>query len=201
VITASKIHGCYVENDTLSVFVTTYYGFYKVYEPSNLYSPSAGIVPTRLTYIINGDGDYLLKDYIEAEDGDHWRPSIEAFCVYPSGKKIKGLSSKIVEHYKNYDDLTALHEKKRDDYLNSHGIEGYSITDVPPNIVTEPHLLKIDDDFYEDAADALELIYEDEHYQYFLSSVRSDKVMLTFDNGERSSLKMRCKWKRSPSKT
>jgi|GEM_PF-4691873 len=39
------------------------------------------------------------------------------------------------------------------------------------------------------AASALEMIFEDDHHRYYLTSVRSDKIMLTFDNGERISLR------------
>ena len=37
--------------------------------------------------------------------------------------------------------------------------------------------------------DAMEFIYEDSDYRYYLTSIRSDKIMLTFESGERISLK------------
>ena len=39
------------------------------------------------------------------------------------------------------------------------------------------------------SASALELVYEDDYYQYYLTSIRSDRIMLTFDDGQRISLK------------
>ena len=36
---------------------------------------------------------------------------------------------------------------------------------------------------------AMELIYEDEFYRYYLNSVRSGSIMLTFEDGERISLR------------
>jgi beta-lactamase regulating signal transducer with metallopeptidase domain len=39
------------------------------------------------------------------------------------------------------------------------------------------------------ADQALELIFEDDYYEYYLSSIRSDRIMLTFESGERVSLK------------
>jgi len=40
-----------------------------------------------------------------------------------------------------------------------------------------------------ESADELEFIYEDDNYRYYLSSIRSDKIMLIFENGEQFSLK------------
>ncbi len=39
------------------------------------------------------------------------------------------------------------------------------------------------------AASALELIFEDDHCRYYLTSIRSDKIILIFDDGERVSLR------------
>ena len=61
---------------------------------------------------------------------------------------------------------------------------------MPPSILDKPSPgVKVNIEMSGSAADAMELIYEDEHYQYYLSAIMSDKVMLKFDNGEKKSLK------------
>ena len=52
-----------------------------------------------------------------------------------------------------------------------------------------PGVLVAIEEFDGQSAEMLELIYEDDNYNYFLSSLRSAMIMLVFDNGERISLK------------
>jgi hypothetical protein len=307
-VTATKIHGCYSEGDKLRVFVTTNYAYYKIGEQSVVQEGSAGVVPAAITYkktVYDDDSfSYALENYLEAQDGNRFQPSIEDFCVLPSGKKIRGLSTEIV-NYTDYNDLLNLHTQKLNAYLDSHGMAGFIVENsnnplstakryalesgdkigkmpevvlyangeaklvaaaissyLPPPctytienglltlyakieteqdadffgfengdvictflvegggntlvfqfgnaalfadegaryllIVTpepsapsgarESPTIKIEE-YYGEASDALELIYEDDHYQYYLSSIRSDKIMLNFENGDRLSLK------------
>ena len=62
-------------------------------------------------------------------------------------------------------------------------LTGTAANDTPPSV-----LVSIEE-WDGEAADALEFIYEDGDYKYYLSSIRSDKIMLTFDNGKRLSLR------------
>ena len=39
------------------------------------------------------------------------------------------------------------------------------------------------------SSDALELIYEDSEYSYYLSSIRSEKIMITFEDGRKMNLR------------
>lgn len=61
------------------------------------------------------------------------------------------------------------------------------IPDAPSGVNTTQKV-KIEE-YYGAADTAMELIYEDELYQYFLSSIRSDKIILNFENGDSLSLK------------
>jgi hypothetical protein len=53
---------------------------------------------------------------------------------------------------------------------------------------TEPSVRVTIEEWTGISASALELIYEDASYRYYLSSIRSGMIMLTFENGERISL-------------
>lgn len=189
-ITASKIHGAYKQNGEIRIFVTTYYSTYSI-ENDTIIQGSAGIVPAAITCEEIPVSERGWLDYTEAQDGSKFRPSIEDFCKLPSGKTIKGLASKIINHYGHHSDLNELHQQKLDEYLESNGLSGYPVR-FPKTQLNKPLAPNISvtiEEYYGEADTALEVIYEDAHYKYSLSSSRSDKIMLTFEDGQKISLK------------
>lgn len=193
-ITASKIHGAYKQGSIVRVFVTTYYSAY-VIGANIVTETSAGIVPAAITYESDPDKDIYERaylDYTTAEDGSHFTPSIESFCKLPDGQKIKGLASKIINSYGDNKELNDSHQQKLDNYLESNNLSSYLIQNsaaVTGVDKRSPGVKVTIDDWFGDSDTAEELIFEDTHYKYSLSSIRSDKIMLTFEDGKKLSLK------------
>ena len=65
----------------------------------------------------------------------------------------------------------------------------YNGTSTAPGQNTEPSVRVTIEEWTGISAPALELIYEDESHRYYLSSMRSALIMLTFEDGERISLR------------
>lgn len=141
VITASKIHGAYRQNDKTKVFATTLYSRYVLGE-NKIMEVGAGTVPVSITYSEPTPGQYVILDYTEAQDGSYFKPSIENFCKLPSGKKIKGLASEIMSYYGDNGELDMLKQQKLNEYLDGRGLSGYTIQnnasyDMLPDDVTQ----------------------------------------------------------------
>jgi beta-lactamase regulating signal transducer with metallopeptidase domain len=124
VVVAPKIHAYYEAGGMLKVFVTTYYGNYHLYGKT-LSPDGAGVVPAAITYVKDGKGEYKLEEYRQAMDVSYFAKSIEDFCTMPvSGKKIEGLAELILNHYGNYDDVTALHRENLIKHLKANNQTG-----------------------------------------------------------------------------
>lgn len=134
-IVAPHIYGIYKEENKLKVFVTTYAATYQFYGKT-LYEQCGSISPTAITYIKNADGSYKLDKYEGAEDGDECAPSIKKFCTMPvSGKKIKGLSDKILKHDSDNKDIIKLNRDNLIKHLKANAQKGISIKEVSGKIV------------------------------------------------------------------
>lgn len=125
-VVAPHIHGKYEEGNKLKVFVTTYASTYQLFDKT-INDQTGAINPVAITYIKNADGTYKLDKYEQAKDGDECAPSIKAFCTMPvSGKKIRGLSDKILG-YHDYEDIIKLNEDNLAKHLKENGQTGISI--------------------------------------------------------------------------
>lgn len=125
-VVAPRIHGKYEEGNKLKIFVTTYACTYQLFDKA-INEQSGGITPVAITYIKNADGSYKLDKYEEAQDGTAHAPSIKAFCTMPvSGKKIRGLSDKILD-YHDYEDIIKLQDDNLAKHLKANGQTGVSI--------------------------------------------------------------------------
>lgn len=121
-VVAPEIFGSYEEDGMLKVFVTTYSATYRLY--GNVLEETGGsVVPSAITYKKDGNGGYVLEEYQQAKDGADFAPSIREFCTMPvSGKKIRGLADKIIDHYANRDDIQRLHYENLYKHLKANGI-------------------------------------------------------------------------------
>lgn len=127
-IVAPKIFGSYEEGQLLRVFVTTYSARYKLYDKV-LDQVGGGVIPAAITYKKDINGNYLLLDYQQSQDGAHWAPSVRGFCRMPvSGQEIPGLADAIINHYSNYDDLRQLHFDNLSQHLLANGIKEATMT-------------------------------------------------------------------------
>jgi len=116
-IVAPHIFGSYEEDNKLKIFVTTFSQHYYLYDKT-LTQEGGSVVPSAITYLKNPDGTYTLEKYEQTRDGSEFGPSIIDFCVMPvSGKKISGLSDKILTHYSNYQDIIKLERQNLMDHL------------------------------------------------------------------------------------
>ncbi|HZK56758.1 MAG TPA: DUF5301 domain-containing protein [Clostridia bacterium] len=127
-VVAPKIFGSYEEENLLKVFVTTYSGRYKLF--GNILSQEGGsIIPAAITYRKDDNGRYIPEKYEQARDGSEFGPSIREYCTMPvSGKKIKGLSDKILGHYADYDDIRILLYDNLFKHLKKNGIKDATLT-------------------------------------------------------------------------
>lgn len=117
-IVAPHIFGSYQEGNQLKVFVTTCSHHYFLYDKT-LAEEGGSIIPAAITYLKNQDGSYTLEKYEQARDGSEFGPSIKDYCVMPvSGKKISGLSDKILAHYSDYQDIIKLERENLIEHLN-----------------------------------------------------------------------------------
>ena len=127
VIVAPHIFGSYEEDNKLKVFVTNFSQFYFLYDKT-LSAEGGEIVPAAITYVKNPDGSYTLEKFEQAGDGSYFAPSIKAFCVMPvSGKKISGLSDKILTHYSDYKDIIKLERENLIEHLKANNQYGVSL--------------------------------------------------------------------------
>lgn len=127
-IVAPKIFGSYEEGQLLKVFVTTYSAKYRLYDKV-LDQVGGGVVPAAITYKKDINGNYLLLDYEQSQDGAHWAPSVREYCRMPvSGQEIPGLADTIINHYSNYDDLRQLHFDNLYKHLSANGIKEATLT-------------------------------------------------------------------------
>jgi hypothetical protein len=134
-IVAPHIHGTYEEGNKLKVFVTTFASTYQFYEKT-LYEQCGSISPSAITYVKNADGSYKLDKYEQSEDGDTCGPSIKKFCTMPvSGKKIRGLSDKILKYESDNKDIIKLQRDNLIKHLKVNGQTGISIKEVTGKIV------------------------------------------------------------------
>lgn len=124
-ILASHIFGSYKEGNKLKVFVTTHSSHYVLYDKT-LSNEGGSIIPAAITYIKNPDGSYRLEKYEQAKDGSYFGSSIKEYCVMPlSGKKINGLSEKILNHYRDYKDILEQERENLIEHLkvnNQYGV-------------------------------------------------------------------------------
>ena len=121
-IVAPKIFGSYEEDGLLKVFVTTFSATYRLY--GNVLDLTGGsVVPSAITFKKYQNSQYVLEKYEPAKDGADWQPSIRKFCTMPvSGKEIPGLADKIIDHYRNRDDIRALQWGNLYKHLKTKGI-------------------------------------------------------------------------------
>lgn len=134
-IVAPKIFGSYEEGQLLRVFVTTYSARYRLYD-NVLDQIGGGVIPAAITYKKDKNGNYLVLNYEQAQDGAHWAPSLREFCRMPvSGQEIPGLADTIIRHYSNYDDLRQLHFDNLYRHLSAHGIKEAALTNPQGEIL------------------------------------------------------------------
>ncbi|WPC44346.1 M56 family metallopeptidase [Clostridium sp. JS66] len=134
-IVAPHIHGSYEEENKLKIFVTTYAATYQFYGKT-LYEQCGSISPSAITYVKNTDGSYKLDKYEQAEDGDECAPSIKKFCTMPvTGKKIKGLSDKILKYGRDNKDIIKLNRDNLVKHLKVNAQTGISIKEISGKIV------------------------------------------------------------------
>lgn len=134
-IVAPKIFGSYSEGQLLKVFVTTYSAKYRLYDKV-LDQVGGGVIPAAITYKKDINGNYMLLDYEQSQDGSHWAPSVRAFCRMPvSSQEIPGLADAIINHYSNYDDLRQLHFDNLYRHLSAHSIEEATLTNPEGDIL------------------------------------------------------------------
>jgi len=135
VVVAPKIHGSYEEVNKLKVFVTTYYANYHLYDKV-ISMGSAGVVPAAITYVKKPDGTYSLEEYRQAMDGSLFAKSIKEFCTMPvSGKEIKGLADKILDHYGNYEDIKTLQRENIIKHLKENNQTGIKLKSPTGEII------------------------------------------------------------------
>lgn len=128
-IVAPKVFGSFEEDEYLKVFVTTYSATYKLYD-NVLEQESGSVVPSAITYKKNKEDKYIIEEYKQAMDGSYFSSSIKEFCTMPvSGKKIIGLSSRILNHYSDYEDIRKLHRENLNKHLNKYGITNVKFED------------------------------------------------------------------------
>lgn len=119
-IVAPHIFGSYEEANKLKVFVTTFSSHYRLYDKV-LSEEGGSIVPVAITYVKNTDGSYSLEEYQQAMDGSYFGSSIKEFCTMPvSGKNIKGLADKILDHYGDYEDIIKLERENLIKHLKAN---------------------------------------------------------------------------------
>ena len=127
-VVAPKIFGSYEEGDLLKVFVTTYSVNYKLFANS-LSEEGGSIIPAAITYRRDNNGEYVLEEYEQAKDGAFFASSIKAYCTMPvSGKEIKGLANKVLNHYSDYEDIQVLMYNNLFKHLKKNGISDASLT-------------------------------------------------------------------------
>lgn len=199
IITASKIHAAYKQNDKIRVFVTTYYCQYFV-ESNKVIEGTKGFVPAAITYdyLLNGNiSERAWSDYVEAKDGSYWRSSIENFCKLPNGQKIDGLAQKIVNNYGDNDDLEKLEQKNFADYIDKNGlskslvVNNSSVTSVdnnassiPSSTLTSSNISSSDQvpvsspsiSSSGNAANSVSSLKESQHYKDFLNELTAADV-------------------------
>lgn len=117
---APHVFGSYKEGNKLKVFVTTFVSHYRLYDKT-LSQEGGAVIPAAITYIKNSEGGYVLEKHEQAQDGSYFAPSIKKYCVMPvSGKTIKGLSDKILKHYRDYEDIIQLERKSLIQHLKEN---------------------------------------------------------------------------------
>ncbi|WP_130862321.1 M56 family metallopeptidase [Bacilliculturomica massiliensis] len=122
-VPAVRLHGTFREEDKLKVFATVYDALYTVWG-EEVKDAGGSVIPAAITYVESPDGSFQLESYETAEDGNAFHKSIERFCTMPvSGRRIEGLSEKILDHYGGYEDLAELQRNNLIDHLRSCGIE------------------------------------------------------------------------------
>ncbi|MGF7143264.1 beta-lactamase regulating signal transducer with metallopeptidase domain [Anaerotaenia torta] len=127
-VVAPKIYGSYEEEDRLKVFATTYQKKYKLFGNEISEGEYGSIIPAAITYRKDDNGDYILEEYRQAEDGAGFVPSIEEYCTMPvSGKKIEELADTILEDYPGGEDIQALMQDNLRKHLKKHGVEEVEI--------------------------------------------------------------------------
>ncbi|MEA4987329.1 MAG: DUF4825 domain-containing protein, partial [Anaerovorax sp.] len=138
---AFLVPAVYVFNETkqenkLKVFATIFSEEYILYD-KKLKSIGGSVIPVAITYTENPNGSYFLEEYLQAEDGTRFAPSIKEFCTFPlSGSKIPGLADKILNHYSDYEDLLLLQKNNLIDHLNAYNQTGISlVTDYDNTII------------------------------------------------------------------
>lgn len=134
IIVAPKIFGSYKEEDMLKVFVTTFTVRYELYGDT-LSEAGGSIIPAAITYQKDTDGNFVLKEYVQAGDGSQFSPSIKNFCSMPKSKKnIKGLADQMIREYSNHDELHELLIDNLYKHLKKHGIKKATLTDYQGNV-------------------------------------------------------------------
>lgn len=124
------------QEDKLKVFATIFSEDYVLYN-KKLKSIGGSVIPVAITYTVNPNGSYSLEEYLQAEDGTRFAPSIKGFCTFPiSGNEIPGLADKILNHYSDYEDLIQLQRNNLIDHLNTFNQTGISlITDYDDSVM------------------------------------------------------------------
>lgn len=128
-IVAPHIFGTYKEGNELRIFATIYDHQFKL-DGKNLYSGNAGIIPVAIVYVINDDGTYSFKEYIQAMDGAYFKTSIEEFC-HPR----KDIAQAMLNHYGNYEDLFELMKENLIYYLKANNMKGINLKKHDDSII------------------------------------------------------------------
>ncbi|WP_206458208.1 M56 family metallopeptidase [Anaerovorax sp. IOR16] len=135
-IPAVRVFNTTGQENKLKVFATIFSEDYVLYE-KKLKSMGGSIIPVAITYTENVDGSYSIEEYVQAEDGTRFAPSIKEFCTFPlSGREIPGLADIILNHYSNYEDLRQMQRNNLVDHLNTFNQTGISlITDYDDSVL------------------------------------------------------------------
>ncbi|MDD3840646.1 MAG: M56 family metallopeptidase [Clostridia bacterium] len=126
-VPAVHLHGSYKQENKLKVFATVYDSIYRLFG-KELKSVGGSVIPVAITYVKDENDEYILEKYEQAQDGNLFSPSIEEYCTMPvTGKKIRGLASKIIKHYGDYSDLIKLQNTNLTQHLKTYNQLGVSL--------------------------------------------------------------------------
>ncbi len=132
-VVAIHSHGNHAEGDKLKIFVTTFSATYRLYGDV-IEMTSGSVVPAALTFYVPAQGVPMLIEYQQAKDGGEWSSSIREMSKL-NGKEIPGLADRIMTHYGNYSDLSALQLQNLRQHLLQNGIKQATYTNSRGEVV------------------------------------------------------------------
>jgi beta-lactamase regulating signal transducer with metallopeptidase domain len=110
----------------LKVIATVYSSRYKLYGKT-LSERGGSIVPAIITFIRDTDGNYVLSEYTEAEDGSYWLPSIKGFTKGLTDQEGKKLYNTIIEDYASNQKRSELLRKNLIKHLKANNQKGVTL--------------------------------------------------------------------------